>query len=192
MVYGLLLSAFTAYVLLDTFVIVRIYNQLSQGLALATAQAQLATVTSAPTEETAEPVITETAYQDENITVSLKEYQVADTRVYVAEMLLSSPEYLQSAFAQHAYGRNVTATTSEIAQEVQAILAINGDFYGSRESGYVLRNGVLYRDTHLCKAKWIWLYIRMEPLALFRRTKSQPTHCWHPERHRYSPLVRFW
>lgn len=64
MVYGLLLSAFTAYVLLDTFVIVRIYNQLPQGLALATAQAQLATVTPAPTEETAEPVITETAYQD--------------------------------------------------------------------------------------------------------------------------------
>lgn len=30
---------------------------------------------------------------------------------------------------------------------LQAILAINGDFYGSRESGYVLRNGVLYRDT---------------------------------------------
>lgn len=147
MVYVLLLSVFTAYVLLDTFVIVRIYNQLPQGLALATAQAQLATVTSAPTEETAEPVITETAYQDENITISLKEYQVADTRVYVAEVLLSSPEYLQSAFAQHAYGRNVTATTSEIAQEVQAILAINGDFYGSRESGYVHRNGVLYRDT---------------------------------------------
>ena len=39
MVYGLLLSVFTAYVLLDTFVIVRIYNQLPQGLALVTAQA---------------------------------------------------------------------------------------------------------------------------------------------------------
>ena len=28
-----------------------------------------------------------------------------------------------------------------------AILAINGDYYGAQESGYVIRNGVLYRDT---------------------------------------------
>ena len=59
----------------------------------------------------------------------------------------SSPEYLQTAFAQNAYGRNVTEKTSEIAEGVGAILAINGDYYGTQEEGYVLRNGVLYRNT---------------------------------------------
>ena len=34
-----------------------------------------------------------------------------------------------------------------MAEENGAILAINGDYYGSRQSGYVIREGVLYRDT---------------------------------------------
>lgn len=54
---------------------------------------------------------------------------------------------MKTAFANSTYGKNVTATTSSIANSVGAILAINGDFYGARNSGYVIRNGVLYRDT---------------------------------------------
>lgn len=41
----------------------------------------------------------------------------------------------------------MTEKTSEIAESAGAILAINGDYYGAQEDGYVLRNGVLYRDT---------------------------------------------
>jgi len=33
-----------------------------------------------------------------------------------------------------------------MAEENGAILAVNGDYYGSRQSGYVIREGVLYRD----------------------------------------------
>ena len=70
-----------------------------------------------------------------------------DTTVYIADVTLSSPEYLKTALAQNAYGKNVTETTSAIAARQSAILAINGDYYGSRERGYVLRNGTLYRST---------------------------------------------
>ncbi len=70
-----------------------------------------------------------------------------DTTVYVADVVLSSAAYLKTAFAHNAYGRNVTEKTSEIATENQALLAINGDFYGVRERSYVLRNGVVYRET---------------------------------------------
>jgi Exopolysaccharide biosynthesis protein related to N-acetylglucosamine-1-phosphodiester alpha-N-acetylglucosaminidase len=35
---------------------------------------------------------------------------------------------------------------SEIAQEQGAVLAVNGDYYGFRDTGIVIRNGVLYRD----------------------------------------------
>ena len=34
-----------------------------------------------------------------------------------------------------------------MAEENNAILAINGDYYGTQETGYVLRNGVLLRST---------------------------------------------
>ena len=50
------------------------------------------------------------------------------------------------AFSTAAHGKNIKEKTSEMAQAHNAILAINGDYYGSRDKGYVLRNGQLYRD----------------------------------------------
>ena len=97
-------------------------------------------------EESKEPVITENSYKDENISIVISQYRVNETDVYVADVTVSSPEYLYSALAKETYGRNVKEETSEIAQRAGAILAINGDFYGARSYGYVIRNGVLYRS----------------------------------------------
>lgn len=60
---------------------------------------------------------------------------------------MSDASYLKTAFANNSYGKNVTAKTSSIAEDNNAILAINGDYYGVQEYGYVLKNGVIYRDT---------------------------------------------
>ena len=86
-------------------------------------------------------------YQDEDISVTLTEQTVNGTAVYVADVRLSSAEYLKTAFADDTYGRNVTAKTSVIADAKDAILAINGDYYGARERGWVIRNGVVYRSS---------------------------------------------
>ncbi len=40
----------------------------------------------------------------------------------------------------------MTQTTSEMAEANNAIFAINGDYYGFRDTGLIIRNGVLYRD----------------------------------------------
>ena len=79
--------------------------------------------------------------------VSLSQYRYCDTNVYVADVILSSPEDLNTAFAEDTYGRNIKAATSAIADAHDALLAVNGDFYGTRNDGYVIRNGVLYRST---------------------------------------------
>ena len=97
-------------------------------------------------ESSSEVIITDHSYQDENISITITEYYENDTAIYVADIVLSSAEYLQTALAQSSYGRNVTEKTSEIAESAGAILAINGDYYGSQEKGYVIRNGVLYRS----------------------------------------------
>ena len=47
---------------------------------------------------------------------------------------------------ENIYGKNVTEATSSIAEAHGAVLAINGDYYGVQENGYVIRNGVVYRD----------------------------------------------
>ena len=86
-------------------------------------------------------------YEDENIRITLKEYSVNGTAVYAADVQLTSARYLRTALANNAYGKNVTDTTSNIAEDNDAVLAINGDYYGAQERGYVIRNGIVYRDT---------------------------------------------
>lgn len=109
------------------------------------------TVTTTTTTEETEPepqfIINDTAYQDENISIALSQYIENDTSIYVADVHVSSAQFLKTAFANDTYGKNITAPTSDIAAAHGAILAINGDFYGTHNSGYVIRNGVLYRDT---------------------------------------------
>lgn len=86
-------------------------------------------------------------YKDANIIISLTTYRKYDTDIYVADVKLSSADYLKTALAENTYGRNIKAYTSVIAEENNAILAINGDFYGAQSQGYVIRNGVLYRSS---------------------------------------------
>jgi exopolysaccharide biosynthesis protein len=65
---------------------------------------------------------------------------------YVADVTVSDASVLRSAFAQNKFGTNIIENTSTTAQANNAIFAINGDYYGFRTSGIVIRNGVIYRD----------------------------------------------
>ncbi|MQK55111.1 phosphodiester glycosidase family protein, partial [Escherichia coli] len=78
---------------------------------------------------------------DDNIQIQLQTISKDNTTVYVADIQVSSPEYLQTALAQNTYGTNVTAKTSESAAANNAILAVNGDYYGANATGYVIKNG---------------------------------------------------
>ena len=86
-------------------------------------------------------------YSDENLQISVSKVRAYDTDIYVADVQVSSVEYLKTALAQNAFGRNLKDATSDMAEDAGAVLAINGDYYGFRDDGYVVRNGVLYRDT---------------------------------------------
>ena len=87
------------------------------------------------------------SYSSDTVQIELTEYREYDSTIYVADIMLKDAGALKTAFAQNSFGRNVTADTSDTAAAVGAILAINGDNYGSRQEGYVIRNGVLYRET---------------------------------------------
>jgi hypothetical protein len=65
---------------------------------------------------------------------------------YVADVTLTDATVLQSAFANNEFGTNIVEDTSDIAADNNAIFAINGDYYGFRDTGIVIRNGVVYRD----------------------------------------------
>ena len=134
--FGLLLTASFSYSMLKTFV-------LSESITTVKAN-----TTSSSTSTTATNVSTsDTSYSDDNISITLTEKTVSNTQVYIADITVSSAEYLKTALAQNTYGTNVTAKTSVTAANNNAILAVNGDYYGANSTGYVIRNGVVYRDT---------------------------------------------
>jgi len=138
-IFGLLLIASFSYSMLKTFVIAETISTVSSTSSSSNAKA------ASKAAETA--TVTDTSYSDDNISVTLTKKTVSNTQVYIADVTVSSSEYLKTAFAQNTYGNNVTAKTSETAANNNAILAINGDYYGANTTGYVIRNGVVYRDT---------------------------------------------
>ncbi len=86
-------------------------------------------------------------YSDSKTSITLKQYREYDSNIYVADVTVSDASDLKTALANNTYGRNITDTTSDMAANNNAVLAINGDYYGARQNGYVIRNGKLYRDT---------------------------------------------
>ena len=138
-IFGLLLTASFSYSMLKTFVIAETISTVSSASSSSNAEA------ASKAAETA--TVTDTSYSDDNISVTLTEKTVSKTQVYIADVTVSSSKYLKTAFAQNTYGNNVTAKTSETAANNNAILAVNGDYYGANTTGYVIRNGVVYRDT---------------------------------------------
>lgn len=139
--FALALLGYSAFALLDTFAIRRVYATVEEPAAAAeTVQTRTLSCTAQTVEST------DTSYSDSSVSIRLETYRENGTTIYVADIQLSDLTRLQSAFSQSSYGRNVTAATSSTADAVGAILAVNGDNYGSREAGYVIRNGVLYRD----------------------------------------------
>ena len=66
---------------------------------------------------------------------------------FVADVELTDATALRSAFAQDKFGQNIIAVPSAIASSVNAVFAINGDYYGFRDTGMVIRNGTIYRDS---------------------------------------------
>ena len=137
-VLGLLLTGSFSYSMLKTFVLAETISTVATTSTSSNAAASQAAKTA---------TVTDSSYKDDNISVNLSETTVNNTQVYVADISLSSSDYLKTAFAQNAYGTNVTAKTSVIAADNNAILAVNGDYYGANSTGYVIRNGVVYRDT---------------------------------------------
>jgi len=169
--YTTLLILVTVWSLLDTFVIADKIAVVDETLASTSIYADLeneyasssdsditldeysssgnsdSTIGSASDSNSEDPAITDYSYQDSNIQITIETIREYNTDIYVADVVVSDVAYLKTALAKNTYGRNIKETTSDMADEHDAILAINGDYYGFRNAGFVIRNGVLYRTT---------------------------------------------
>ena len=103
-----------------------------------------------PTDESVAASITDDSYVVDGISITIEEVSSGsgNDRItyYVADVVLSDATSLRSAFAENAFGTNIVEYTSDIAKDNGAVFAINGDYYGFRDTGIVIRNGIPYRD----------------------------------------------
>lgn len=87
-------------------------------------------------------------YEDADVRIDIERQQPREGVVATVAVLTQKGEALplRTAFADGAFGENVRAKTREIAQSVDAVFAINGDYCGFRSDGVIVREGALYRD----------------------------------------------
>ena len=89
------------------------------------------------------------SYEDPSIRVSWDMIPAADVpyncTIFYAKVTIADASQLRTVsvngFDQHNRARAIV-----MARRVNAVLAVNGDYYGARPNCYVLRQGVVYRD----------------------------------------------
>ena len=89
-------------------------------------------------------LFTETTYVDASISVIMEDHRAYDADFHVARVKIAHPSQLRTALAgRPSAGR--TAKPSLMAENNNAVVAMNGDYYGNRKSGYIIRQGTVIR-----------------------------------------------
>lgn len=86
------------------------------------------------------------SYNDDNIHINVEQVQRDKITYYCADIYIRNINYLKAAFADNTFGTGHSEWPSRLAAQNNAIIAINGDYYGARQTGLVIRNGQLFRD----------------------------------------------
>ena len=93
-----------------------------------------------------EVIETEDSYRSGHISVTLQTVEKEHLVYHVAEVYVSDLKYLRTAMGHDDWGHSQDPT--ELANAHHAVFAISGDHYFGRWEGVVIRNGLLYRDSH--------------------------------------------
>lgn len=84
-------------------------------------------------------------YEDESLSVKIETTRLYDTNIMIARVKVAHPSQIRTAMTAR-YGTKTTTHPHKLAKRVNAIFAINGDFFNYHSQGYLVRQGQLYRD----------------------------------------------
>ncbi len=92
---------------------------------------------------------TESTYKSPNISIEITEHRnEADTcTYYVADVYIADISCLSTYLAQGKYGNKITEKGLDMYKNSGAVFALNGDYYGARDTGLCIRNGQVYRSS---------------------------------------------
>ncbi len=88
--------------------------------------------------------LSDTEYTDPTISIRIEKGRMYDTNYMVAYVTLANATQLRTEMASGYYS-DQTLLGSGLAKRVNAVLAINGDFFSYRTEGYTCRQGKTYR-----------------------------------------------
>ena len=89
--------------------------------------------------------VTENSYTSPDISITVDEVNEENLTYYVADIYVRDITCFQTALAENTYGSGFRDSIEDMAVLNNALLAVNGDYYGNTNEGVVIRNGVIYR-----------------------------------------------
>ena len=89
--------------------------------------------------------VTDNSYSSPDISITVTEETLGRTTYYLADIYVRDITCVQSALARNTYGSGYRDSIEDMAELNNALLAVNGDYYGNTSEGVVIRNGVIYR-----------------------------------------------
>ncbi|MBR2822846.1 MAG: phosphodiester glycosidase family protein [Clostridia bacterium] len=96
---------------------------------------------------TDEVIVTENSYSSPDVSITVTEETTAGGRItyYLADIYIRDITAFRSAIAKDTFGSGYRDSIEDMALLNNALIAINGDYYGNTNEGVVIRNGVIYR-----------------------------------------------
>ena len=89
--------------------------------------------------------VTENSYSSPDVSITVNRETLGNTTYYLADIYVRDITSFRSALAGDRFGSGYRDSITDMAALNNALLAVNGDYYGNTNEGVVIRNGVIYR-----------------------------------------------
>jgi len=87
-------------------------------------------------------------YENDEALITIYQIRASNSDVFVADVVVKDAHTILSGLAYNTFGgTNIVQTVSTMATEHDAIFAVNADYASHYDSGYVIRNGMILRNS---------------------------------------------
>ncbi len=130
-----------------------------------------------------ERILEDLSYATDSVRIEISTGRSAASWYTVADIRVKNPSLIKTAFAKDKAATGHSEGVPSMAQRNNAILACNGDYFGMRKKGLVIRNGKFYRkqmsdDTCLLFADGTMEIYSSKNFDLDAVTAKKPLQAW--------------
>ncbi len=88
-------------------------------------------------------------YESSSVLITIYQIRAFNSDVFVADVVVSNAQEILAGLAYNTFGgTNIVQTVSEMAEDHDAIFAVNSDYASHYDAGFVIRNGMILRSSY--------------------------------------------